>query len=218
MKFYIHKFFKKRQPSLLLFDWNMLALILIPLCLGTLLIILSYYYLDLRIAHFVYEQQWFKISILKKLVYIPTIIVFIIPFIYLLYVIRFISHKITYFDQALLAMANSTVIAIFLKDFLKVIFGRYSVKSLLTTGHYGFYFLHGSSESAFPSGHAIITFAALISLWLSLPKFRLIYFVIALIMTFDLLGLNAHFLSDIIAAAILAWIIGYSTARISRII
>ncbi len=71
----------------------------------------------------------------------------------------------------------------------------------LTAGMTGF--------DAFPSGHAISTFALAVVLGRAFPRPRLFFFALASLISFSRLSVEAHFLSDVVAGAIFGILIGY---------
>jgi membrane-associated phospholipid phosphatase len=103
----------------------------------------------------------------------------------------------------------SLIVAEATKNQLKFLFGRtwpetwvQNNASFIRDGAYGFNLFHGGSEYAsFPSGHAAVTCAVISVLWISYPKLRPLYLMVALTVVIGLVGANFHFLSDVIAGA-----------------
>ena len=92
-----------------------------------------------------------------------------------------------------------------LTDFLKVIFARYRPVMLYEAGKYGFTFFKFSPASmlSFPSGHANTIFAFMTALYLIVPRYRFVYFTIAVLVAASRVIIGAHFPSDVIAGAYL---------------
>jgi membrane-associated phospholipid phosphatase len=111
--------------------------------------------------------------------------------------------------RRLARVAHSVVIAIFMKDALKVVFGRYwpatwinHNPSLLHDHAYGFHWFHtGSAFQSFPSGHTTVACAAAAALWLEFPRWRPAAALGALLVALGLLANDYHFLGDCIAGA-----------------
>ncbi len=128
------------------------------------------------------------------------------------------------FQWPFLNVANSIVIAIFMKDVLKVIFGRYWPRtwiqnnpSLLRDQAYGFHWFHkGAIYQSFPSGHTTVAVAFMVALWLTFPLglWRCLGVFVAVAVVVGLLADDYHFIGDCIAGA---WIGGmvaiYVTAK-----
>jgi membrane-associated phospholipid phosphatase len=111
-----------------------------------------------------------------------------------------------------------TFLAIFTLKFicglLKIATGRIRPESFLKTGSYGFSFLGGTHDSfrSFPSSHAATTFA-LIYLWIFFkkPRHKIIIYLIGALFVSSRLFLKEHYLSDVIAGAL----VGIVSAKIS---
>ncbi len=74
-----------------------------------------------------------------------------------------------------------------------------------------FDFYHNFS---FPSGHAVIAFAGAFVLSKKLPKFKWLFYSIAVIISFSRIYLGKHFPSDILGGAVIGIMIGYIAIKI----
>jgi membrane-associated phospholipid phosphatase len=130
--------------------------------------------------------------------------------------------------RALLNIANSVTIAVFLKDALKVVFGRYwpatwinHNPSLLHDNAYGFHPFHvGTAFQSFPSGHTTVACAAMAALWLNFPRWRVVAILGALLVIVGLLANDYHFVGDCIAGVWLGTTVAvyvYSSRRTSAL-
>jgi membrane-associated phospholipid phosphatase len=116
---------------------------------------------------------------------------------------------------------NAVVIGQFLKDIFKVIFGRYwpatfvcNNPSLVSNHVYGFqWFKSGSAYASFPSGHTTFIFSFSISMWFLFPKLRWLWFLLAFLVVVGQIGMYYHFLSDVIAGALLGSLVGFYIIR-----
>ena len=114
-------------------------------------------------------------------------------------------------QRLLVVIAANLVVTVGIKSLLKGTFGRTWPESwlgenpsLIANGVYGFHLFHfGRAYASFPSGHAAATFAVVSILWLSRPRFRWLYALVAAGMCLALVGLNYHFVSDVLAGAVL---------------
>lgn len=110
-----------------------------------------------------------------------------------------------------LNIANSVAIAIFIKDVLKTVFGRYwpttwiqNNPSLIHDHAYGFHWFHqGAIYRSFPSGHTTVAAAFMMSLWLAFPHswWRWLGVYVLITVVLGLLINNYHFIGDCIAGA-----------------
>ncbi|MGO8951783.1 MAG: phosphatase PAP2 family protein [Rhodomicrobium sp.] len=129
-------------------------------------------------------------------------------------------------ESALLRICCAVLIAWALKEELKWVFGRTWPEtwikgnpnpSYFGNGTYGFFPFHGGrGYASFPSGHttAISAFAG--ALWFLWPRLRWLGVALALAVAIGLLGADHHWLSDIVAGAILGGATGVAAARIGR--
>ena len=89
--------------------------------------------------------------------------------------------------------------------------------SYFGNGTYGFFPFHGGQGYAsFPSGHTTAMTAFAGSLWFLWPKLRWLGIVLTLAVVIGLLGADYHWLSDIVAGAILGGTTGAVAANIGR--
>jgi membrane-associated phospholipid phosphatase len=124
-------------------------------------------------------------------------------------------------QTVLLAISANLIVTTALKQFLKWGFGRYwpetwteDMPSLIGSGDYGFHpFHYGAAYESFPSGHAAVVFSVIAILWLSYPRWRWLYATICGSLAAALVGLNFHFVGDVIAGATLGSITGIYIAR-----
>ena len=95
------------------------------------------------------------------------------------------------------------------KTGLKTIFGRYWTKtwinhnlSLIHDGIYGFNWWHGfGNQGCFPSGHS--TYTAFCCFWLYIlqPRYKILWFILLVIMPLGLIALDYHYLGDCFAGS-----------------
>jgi membrane-associated phospholipid phosphatase len=98
-----------------------------------------------------------------------------------------------------------------IKTGLKTIFGRYWTKtwinhnlSLIHDGIYGFNWWHGfGNQGSFPSGHSTYTAFCCLWLYLLLPRYKVVWFILLAIMPLGLIVLDYHYLGDCLAGVAL---------------
>jgi membrane-associated phospholipid phosphatase len=127
-------------------------------------------------------------------------------------------------ELLILRLCCAVLIAAAAKDQLKWAFGRTwpetftcNNPSYFGNGTYGFFPFHGGQAYAsFPSGHTATISAFAGAIWFLCPKMRWLGVALAFAVAIGLLGADFHWLSDIMAGAILGVSIGAAAAKIGR--
>lgn len=188
----------------------------------TILVVVSYYYVDKPFAEFVYQHTD---PILHKKIrdwalMLSQILHFAAPiFIVLLILKKLFSDHLSKLQLTFLAIAINLIVTDSIKDILKLAFGRYRPVTWMKNGsewlqspQYGFHPFHGGlAYQSFPSGHAAAIFAIMTVIWIVYPKWRWLSILSCAVVIFFLLALNYHFVSDIVAGAFLGAITGTYT-------
>ena len=112
-------------------------------------------------------------------------------------------------ETAVLLCDISILAVTAIKDQLKLAFGRTwpdswepGILSLLHDNAYGFHFFQaGHSFESFPSGHAAVVAAAMSVLWIWYPRLGGPWAICIVAADLTLVGLNLHFLSDVVAGS-----------------
>lgn len=184
--------------------------------LATLLIILCYYAIDKPVAFFVYQHKINQLYWLKWPTYIPEVFFVLAPIGLITFAISSAWRSNLLWEKILCATSLSVIISALLKTELKFLFGRYwpltwkDNLSLLQNNLYGFNFFHGDGlNNSFPSGHTAITFAVMSVLWFALPKLRWLWAALSATVIIGLIGLDYHFVSDVIGGACVGALCGY---------
>jgi lipid A 4'-phosphatase len=100
-------------------------------------------------------------------------------------------------------------------DVLKVFFGRSRPKLLFQSDLYGFTWLSWRSDHwSFPSGHSATIVALMTALWFLWPQHLLFYILVAAIVSMSRVVVGAHYLGDVLAAALIAVLTTRSTAQV----
>lgn len=109
--------------------------------------------------------------------------------------------------RILLAACLATVVALVVKDELKILFGRTwpetwtnNNPSWIKDGVFGFEPFHGGNGwFSFPSGHTTLVTAPMMVLYLCWPRLRMVWLAVIALVVIGLLGADYHWLSDTIA-------------------
>jgi lipid A 4'-phosphatase len=100
-------------------------------------------------------------------------------------------------------------------DVLKVFFGRCRPKLLFQSDLYGFTWLSWRSDHwSFPSGHSATIVALMTALWFLWPQHLLFYILVAAIVCMSRVVVGAHYLGDVLAAALIAVLTTRSIAQV----
>jgi len=122
--------------------------------------------------------------------------------------------------RIVLKASAAVIFAASAKTTLKIVFGRTwpetftGNRSFIQDGEFAFHpFSIGRQFESFPSGHMAITLAFITILWFDLPRFRLIYAAGVAWMAGGLIGMNYHFVSDVIAGGFVGFLSAFLVDR-----
>jgi membrane-associated phospholipid phosphatase len=189
---------------------------IIVLLLSLSLTAISYFYIDTGIAQFVYRILSSSDRLLQTAADIPDLLLHIVITItvlswvgYFILVRRGIHNRLTDF---LRACGTVVPIAFVAKTFFQYIFGRPNPYAwLLTHEPPRFYwFRDDQGYGCFPSGHMTVFTALMITLSHYYPRYRSVYFGSLCLLALALIITDYHFLSDVLAGALLGSVLAYS--------
>ena len=174
----------------------------------TLVIVISVEFLDRPIArfcyrffgHFMFARQFAGTPSLFGPLEIVVLSIFLFR--------RIVLYPLEYAD-AVIALCEASLLATKLLLLpSKFALGRtwplYGHPSYLTDGSYGFnFFTAGPAFNAFPSGHTAAVCALAAVLWMTYPRFRLLYAAGATTVAIALIAGDFHFLSDVLGGGFL---------------
>lgn len=185
-----------------------------------LMVVLSHFYLDARIAMFFNRQFETRSQLLgpvDRLTHIASYLFLMVcaiaisggaVYLYLRHSGADNVHR-RFFQIISIALPA----AFLLKSFLQDVFGAPSPKLWLHyPGEWGFHWFTGGGQlNAFPSGHMSVLTPLIIALWRFYPRYRNIFIVLGLALAGALIVTNSHFLSDVIAGAYLGLLVDFYT-------
>jgi membrane-associated phospholipid phosphatase len=177
---------------------------------GTLFISASVFLFDRPIAWLVAHPPggiWHETSLLRHAVNLHLDALLILLPVSLFMIVRVAIVRcgdagLSRSSSALALAGAATAMAVSVSDLLlKPFFGRYTLEDL--PQHFGFRLFAGNMESSFPSGHATFTTAFFWVLIVLYPERRAAWTSILVVTFFGLIFAQWHFLSDVIAGALL---------------
>ena len=193
--------------------------------IGVLAIALCYFYFDPLIAYKMAKYHLPKSIFLKWMNDISTAARIFAFLLIITLGIKAGWKPLTRNEKSFFTLGLAAGISIYLKDLLKVGFGRFwpatwymDNPSLLKDQAYGFHFWKWDyAYGAFPSGHTTIVFCVMTFVWVLAPKWRWAAAVICTIQIIPLLLLNYHFLGDLISGALLGSLCAIFAIRINHL-
>ena len=181
-------------------------LILISFPIVVLFCIIGYFFLDLIVAKycastFTNDNIRSTLKDVSKLgLATPYLIFAAVCFMFF----RFIKKRKIWSNRALFVFLSISFSGI-LVLITKFIFGRYRPKMFLEEQLYGFKFFQLKGKlTSFPSGHASTIVALMLALYFISPKYRAIYFAIALVIAISRVLVCHHYLTDVVFGFYLA--------------
>jgi membrane-associated phospholipid phosphatase len=181
-----------------------------------LLVAVCYWFVDRPVAFFVHDHGLPKHPLLRWLTDPPPIVQSWSPLAIALLMIVRAARPWRRWERVVLAMSLAIIVAEQFRQSLSFVFGRYwpetwidNNPSLLGNGAYGFNWFHtGRAYGSFPSGHLARTASVASVLWVACPRWRGAAGVAILAVTIGILGMNYHFVSDVIAGVFVGGIVG----------
>jgi len=180
-------------------------LILISFPIVVLFCIIGYFFLDLIVAKycastFTNNNIRSTLKDVSKLgLATPYLIFAAVCFMFF----RFIKKRKIWSNRALFVFLSISFSGI-LVLITKFIFGRYRPRMFLEEQLYGFKFFQLKGKlTSFPSGHASTIVALMLALYFISPKYRAIYFAIALVIVISRVLVCHHYLTD--GFSVLIW-------------
>ncbi len=194
---------------------------LVALLVCGALVTFCYWFVDRPVAFFVYHHGISNHVVLKWLTYPPPILQSCAPAVLAALMIRRAWGPFRHWELTLLAAGISIIIADQFRQSLSFLFGRYwpetwinNNPSLIGNDAYGFHpFQSGSAYGSFPSGHTARVLSLASVFWVACPKWRWACVVAALAIATGLLGMNYHFVGDVIAGGFVGSIVGVYIAH-----
>lgn len=188
-------------------DRILLSKLLFVLCAAALF---SYLYLDQAIALCIHESHLESTNLFFNQITCLGDSLFPIAGTLLLYVI--FRKRSPVFARQNLYLFSVVAISGLIVDMIKIIAGRMRPELLIEHQQYGFTGLQFEFDSlfySFPSGHSATAFSFFIALSLLVPKYKLIFILLALLVALSRIVLLHHYLSDVMVGSAIGAITAY---------
>jgi membrane-associated phospholipid phosphatase len=191
------------------------------LLLCAVLVLLCYLWVDRPVAFYVYDQRCADHPVFKWLTFLPPVLQAWVPVMLTALMVRRVWGPFRRWERALAAACVSLVLADQFRDTLAYVFGRYWPEtwindnpSLIRDGAYGFHPFHGGSAyDSFPSGHTARALAVAAVVWITYPRWRWACAAASLAIAAGLIGMDYHFVGDVIAGGFVGGVVGMYTAH-----
>ena len=189
------------------------------------LVAVCYFFIDRPFASFVHQHKLSDHEALEWLTYPPPIVQAWTPVVLAALVVRRAFGPFRRWELAALTACVSMVLADQFRESLSYVFGRYwpetwidNNPSFIQDGAYGFDPFHeGSAYGSFPSGHMARTLGIASVVWIAYPRWRWACGLAAAAIATGLLGMNYHFVSDVIAGSFVGGMVGTYAAHFAEV-
>jgi membrane-associated phospholipid phosphatase len=179
-------------------------------------VVICYYFVDRPVAFFVQDHRVNKIALFKWLTYPPPEVQEWAPVVLVVLVLSLAIGPWTKCRRVLFVACLSLIVADQFRYSMGAVAGRYwpetwhdNNPSLIGSGTYGFHpFQADDEEGSFPSGHSARIAGFLSVFWITVPRCRWLYAVIALPMLVSLVATNYHFVGDVVAGTTVGSVVG----------
>lgn len=196
----------------------------IALLICTALVALCYFFIDRPVAWFVHDEALSENRLFLWLTLPPPILQSWTPAVLAMLAILRAFRPLRQSERALLASCIAIIVADQCRESLAYCFGRYWPEtwthdnpSYIKNGEFGFHLFHsGSWYGSFPSGHMARIASLAAVLWIAWPRGRWLGVLCSLAVAVGLLGMNYHFVGDVIAGSFVGGIVGAYAAWLCR--
>jgi membrane-associated phospholipid phosphatase len=187
------------------------------------MVLVCYFFVDRPVAEFVHGNKLSEHAALKWLTYVPPFVQAWSPALIALLLVRRAFGPFRRWELVALTASVSMIVADQVRESLGYAFGRYwpetwidNNPSFIKDGAYGFHPFHGGSAyGSFPSGHMARTVGLASVVWVAYPRWRWACVLASLAVAAGLLGMNYHFVSDVIAGSFVGGIVAAYAAALA---
>ena len=186
-------------------------------------VVICYYFVDRPVAFFVYDHGFASVQEFRWLTEPPPLVQSWAPLVLIMLAVRRAFGEWRTWQRVLFTACVSLIVADQFRESLGDLCGRYwpetwhnNNPSLIGTGAYGFHpFEVGDDAGSFPSGHATRIAGFFGVFWWGLPRWRVVYVLLAIPMLVALVAMDYHFVGDVVAGSVLGAVVGVWAARLA---
>lgn len=191
---------------------------LVAFLLGTVLVVVCYFFVDRPVAYAAHGRDHYLDAVLKVITFVPSYAQAWVPAVLLVLAVRRAWGPWRRCELALLTACVCVLVADQCRGSMGYVAGRYWPEtwvednpSLIRDGAagYGFNPLEGSRKAnSFPSGHMARTLAFVTVFGIAYPWARGLGVIAAVTEAAGLIGMNYHFVGDVVGGSFLGAIVG----------
>lgn len=168
-----------------------------------LFVMISYFFIDIPVAVFCKSLDKSVRDLFEMITPLGVSTWYLVGSFSLFLLFKYYRRQV-YARQALFLFASILVSGI-VAAILKWIMGRFRPKVFFEGDLYGFnFFTTTHEETSFPSGHSATAFSLALVLSLFFPRYRLLLFCFAIIVSASRVIITSHYLSDAVGGAFVA--------------
>ena len=178
------------------------------ICLITFFVsIFSFFFLDKGIAYFFQYNSILTEKIFRFITIFGQSEIYLIPGLFLYF---YYKKTNDYLKNIGITIFTTVAVSGILSIIFKVIFAKSRPSMLFEHNISTFsWFDIGYSVNSFPSGHATTSFSAFILLFLIFPRYKYIFILLAILISFSRVVLTSHYLSDVLVGSLLGGLTSY---------
>jgi membrane-associated phospholipid phosphatase len=203
--------------------WFRRAALALPVC--GVLVTACYLWVDRPVAWFVHDRGINRVETLRWLTLPPPVLLAWTPAVLAVLVVRRVWRPWPRWQRTLFTAALALIVADQFRESLGFAFGRYWPEtwrdqnpSLIANNAYGFHFFHGGPwYGSFPSGHTTMVLILVAVYWVACPRSRPLGVAAAICIAVGLVGMNYHFVSDVVAGGFLGALVGSAAAKLASL-
>ncbi|MCX5828204.1 MAG: phosphatase PAP2 family protein [Deltaproteobacteria bacterium] len=164
----------------------------------------SYFFIDLPVAIASRTLDVQIVSVFQVITLLGNATWYLVPAA-LLFLLFHYAWKREQWARWCLFVFSAVAVSGLTTDLFKWLVGRWRPKAYFEDYFYGFdFFGVGYKETSFPSGHVTTIWAFCLAMTVLFPRYRLVWYILAILVSISRVIVGAHYLSDVFAGAYVA--------------